>query len=158
MAFPDTGTGTEPLVTGEQIAEITQDVWASFLALELVHVPGPAAPLDGQVVAGCVHVSGEWEGSIFVECTRTHADTAAAAMFQAAPGELSEDEVADALGELTNMVGGNVKGLLPAPSKLSIPSVALGDSCHVRVPGARLVEGVLLVGESGPVRITVWEV
>ena len=158
MSVTDADTDAGPLVTGEQIAEITQDVWGSFLTLDLVHVPGPAEPLDGQVVAGCVHVSGEWEGSIFVECTRSHADAAAAAMFQAAPGELSEDEVADALGELTNMVGGNVKGLLPAPSKLSIPSVALGDHCHIRVPGARLVEGVLLVGESGPVRITVWEV
>jgi chemotaxis protein CheX len=151
-------TDAEPLVTAEQVSEIARDVWGSFLALDLVHVPGAAEPLEGSTVAGCVHVSGGWSGSIFVECTRGHADAAAAAMFAAEPGSLSEDEVADALGELTNMVGGNVKGLLPAPSTLSIPSVALGEHCHVRVPGARLVEGVLLVGESGPVRITVWEV
>ena len=34
------------------------------------------------------------------------------------------------------MVGGNIKSLLPAPSTLSIPSVAEGGETSVRMPGA----------------------
>ncbi len=37
--------------------------------------------------------------------------------------EVTEDDVADALGELANMIGGNVKSILPELSALSLPHV-----------------------------------
>ena len=151
---------TSELVTGEQVAEITRDVWGSFLSMDLEHVAADSSvatdPLSGPTMTGCVHLSGAWGGSVLVETTADHAQQAAEAMFAADPGSLSAEEVSDALGELTNMVGGNVKGLLPAPSSLSLPSVAGGESYTMRVPGAVLVVRVHLIGPAGPVRITVW--
>jgi chemotaxis protein CheX len=38
--------------------------------------------------------------------------------------EVSESEVADALGEVANMLGGNLKGMQPPGSSLSLPRVA----------------------------------
>ena len=150
-------TETTTWVTPEQIVEITRDVWSSFLSVELEPLPADdGAPLARQTVTGVVHISGEWEGTVFVETTADHAQAAAEAMFMADPGSLSPDEVSDALGELTNMVGGNIKGLLPAPNKLSLPSVAGGESYTLRVPGAVLLERVLLQGPTGPVRISLW--
>jgi chemotaxis protein CheX len=146
-----------PAVTADQVVEIARDVWSSFLGMELEPVPDDLAP-TGATVTGCVHVSGEWNGSVFLQCSAEHATAAAEAMFMAEPGSLGEDEVGDALGELTNMVGGNVKSLLPEPSRLSIPSVARGESYTVRVPGASLVDAVTLLGPAGPVSISVWEV
>lgn len=145
-----------PPVTADQITQIAQDVWSSFLQLELE--PVADLPLKGRTVTGCVHVSGEWQGSVFLEVTAEHAMAAAEAMFAADPGSLNADEVSDALGELTNMVGGNVKSLLPAPSKLSLPSVAQGESYTVRVPGAVLLDRVALGCVAGPVHIIVWKV
>lgn len=154
MSVTETET---PWVTSEQIVEITRDVWGSFLDMDLVPVgPGDGEPLGGQTLTGVVHVSGDWQGTVFVETTAAHAQAAAEAMFAADPGSLSADEVSDALGELTNMVGGNIKGLLPPPNKLSLPSVAGGESYTLRVPGALLVERVLLQGPAGPVRISLW--
>jgi chemotaxis protein CheX len=154
-----TTTEAAPAVTGEQIAEITRDVWSSFLSMELADAAGdPHASLGGQTLTGCVHISGEWDGSVFLQCSASHAQAAAEAMFAADPGSLSQDEIGDALGELTNMVGGNIKGLLPAPGKLSIPSVAGGESYTLRIPGAALVDAVTLTGEAGPVHISVWKV
>ncbi len=146
-------------VTGEQIAEITRDVWSSFLSLDLEIAPGdPRAALGGSTCTGCVHISGEWNGTVFLQCTAAHAQAAAEAMFMADPGTLGPDEIGDALGELTNMVGGNIKSLLPEPSRLSIPSVANGENYTVRVPGAVLVEAVRLIGPAGPVHVSVWKV
>jgi chemotaxis protein CheX len=147
---------TSELVTGEQVAEITRDVWGSFLSMDLEQVAADEEPLAGPTMTGCVHLSGAWGGSVLVETSADHAQQAAEAMFAADPGSLSADEVSDALGELTNMVGGNIKGLLPAPSSLSLPSVAGGESYTMRVPGAVLVVRVHLIGPAGPVRITVW--
>ena len=35
-------------------------------------------------------------------------------------------DIADALGELANIIGGNVKSLLPEPCALSLPHVLVG--------------------------------
>ena len=149
-------TLADAVVTADQITSITSDVWGSFLQLDLEQVA--EQPLAGRTMTGCVHVSGEWQGSVFLQVTVEHAAAAAEAMFAADPGSLSPDEVSDALGELTNMVGGNIKSLLPAPSKLSVPSVAEGESYTVRVPGAVLVDSVALACAAGPVHISVWKV
>lgn len=148
-----------PVVTSDQIAEITRDVWSSFLQMDLEIAPvDPRLPLSGVTSTGTVHISGEWNGSVFVQCSLEHARVAAETMFMAEPGSLGEDEVSDALGELTNMVGGNIKSLLPEPSKLSIPSVANGENYTIRVPGATLVDAVTLVGPAGQVHLSVWSV
>lgn len=147
-------------VTADQIHSIAQEVWESLLSMSLLpHPLGADAPvLEGQSMTGCVHVSGEWNGSVFLQCGTAVADAVAEAMFAADPGTLSPDEVSDALGELTNMVGGNVKSLLPAPSSLSVPSIAVGQSCSVRVPVAVLLDRVVLVCAPGPLHISVWKV
>ncbi len=157
---PDSSADDACLVTGEQIIEIAQEVWESFLSMTLLpHPLGADAPaLSGQTMTGCVHVSGEWTGSVFLQCDMEVAAAVAEAMFAADPGTLSPDEISDALGELTNMVGGNTKSLLPAPSRLSVPSIAQGESYSVRVPGAVLLHRVVLVSAPGPVHISVWKV
>ena len=126
----------------------------------LPHPLGPDAPaLEGQTVTGCVHVSGEWTGSVFLSCDLEVAAAAAEAMFAADPGSLSTDEVSDALGELTNMVGGNIKSLLPAPEprcpSRPSPSARPGS---VRIPGAVLLDRVVLLSAPGPVHISIWKV
>jgi chemotaxis protein CheX len=145
-------------VTADDIVEITRQVWSSFLLLDLLPMDVELAPLRGPRLTGVVQVSGQWRGSVVLECPLEHAVTAAEAMFAADAGTLSADEVGDALGELTNMVGGNIKSLLPVPSALSVPSVMEGDSYTVRVPGAALAVRVALVGACGPVHISVWKV
>ncbi len=159
--IPSTDTTSPDVeVTADQITEIAQEVFESFLSLALLpHPLGDDAPaLTGTTMTGCVHVSGEWNGSVFLTCALATAEGAAEAMFAADPGTLAPEEVSDALGELTNMIGGNVKSLLPAPSRLSVPSIAQGESYSVRVPGAVLLHRVVLVCAPGPVHISVWKV
>ena len=156
----DTAITDDTVVSADQITQIAQEVWESLLSMTLLpHPLGPDAPaLQGESMTGCVHVSGEWNGSVFLQCDVAVAAALAEVMFVADPGSLAEDEVSDALGELTNMVGGNVKSLLPAPSSLSVPTIAVGQACSVRVPGAVLLDRVVLVCAPGPLHISVWKV
>ena len=146
-----------PVATSD-IVDIAQEVWSSFLSMELVAVDADTAPIEGPRITGVVSISGGWQGTVVLECALAHAVRAAEAMFAADPGTLSGDEVSDALGELTNMVGGNIKSLLPAPSALSIPSVAEGESYTVRVPGAVLVDRVALQSAAGLLHVSLWKV
>ncbi len=65
------------------------------------------------------------------------------------------EDVVDALGELANVVGGNVKALLPEHGTLGLPKVA------DRLPDGHLaaaVQRVPLAWRGHPFVVTVWEV
>jgi chemotaxis protein CheX len=145
-------------LSGDDLITITQDVWSSFLDLELAAVPLEAAALPGPVLAAAVRISGAWEGSVRLECPQEHAAAAAAVMFA---GEVAGEDARDALGELANVVSGNVKSLLPAPSVLSIPSVR-GDSLDPHAdssaPAEELLCRVAFLAAPGPLHVSIWKV
>lgn len=146
----------DPPVTVQQVADIAGTVWDAFLGLTLELAPDPCSPVLGGM-SGIVTISGAWQGAVVLQCPAEHAVQAAEAMFAAEPGSLSADEVADALGELTNMVGGNLKNLLAEPSSLSIPSISGGGDSRVFVPGARPVLEVPLRCGDTHLRVTLWQ-
>lgn len=115
------------------LQELVESIWSTTVAIEAHVVTAPIAPSpDGKVLA-CVTISGAWNGAVVVECDVAGASHIAGAMLDMDPKELSEDDVRDAIGEVANVIGGNVKASLPQPSVLSLPSVARGHDCVVDV-------------------------
>ncbi len=103
---------------------LVQSVWEQVLGLEVCFDPAPAGVArPGGWLEGCVRVRGAWEGAIHLACPPALARRAAAAMFALSVPEVSVEETRDSLGELTNIVGGNLKALLPGPSTLGLPRV-----------------------------------
>lgn len=142
----------------DQIIEIAGSVWSSFLGMTLreLETSELSAPADWHSASATVHISGSWNGSVILSCSTTLARRAAAAMFEIGVDDLDDGEVADAFGELANMVGGNLKCLLPEPSQLSLPTVSLGEAHVVTVPGAGLLEHVELECDGERLHIAVW--
>jgi len=68
------------------------------------------------------------------------------------------DDVRDAMGEIVNMVGGNLKSVLPHGVALSMPSVVQGRSYSLRVCGSNLVHHQAFVTADGPFWVTLVEV
>lgn len=147
-------TLTAPVLAPEDLAAIATDVWAAFLSAEGVHalLEGPPGPTYDDTVHATVAVTGAWVGRIALTLPPEAADLAAATMLGVTDAEAAD--VADAVGELANMVGGNVKSLVPAPSTLGLPSVGRGP---VPTHSAETEEcAVDLVWLGHPVRVTVW--
>lgn len=152
------------VVSSEDVITITRDVWLSFLDLELEAVPLEAAVLSGAVMAAAVRISGAWEGSVRLECAQGYAEALAARMFSVEAGEVSGEHACDALGELANVVTGNIKSLLPAPSALSMPvcwstSTSTSTSAHDREagPASALVTRTAFIGPTGVVHVSIWK-
>lgn len=104
-----------------------------------------------KTIAACVQITGGWQGAIVLACPETFAVKAAAKMFDLAPDACSITDAQDAIAELTNMIGGNLKGLLPLdePCQLSLPAVVAGGDYNARVPGSRPINRLaLLVGDA----------
>jgi CheY-specific phosphatase CheX len=83
---------------------------------------------DDSTVVGFVEIDGPWRGRVTVSCSEQLATTITAQMFEMDPAETTKAELVDAMGEIANMIGGNVKALLPGPSKLSLPLVYHGQA------------------------------
>jgi chemotaxis protein CheX len=144
--------------SADDLEVITREVWTSFLDGDPDGLlPGASVP-DGEPgeerVTGCVHLSGAYTGSIMLQCSAPAARDAAAALFSMQPADVTQNEVVDALGELANMVGGNVKSMLPGPSALSLPAVVHGQ---LAVPGAQVVREVALSWRGESLVVSLWQ-
>ena len=147
----------ELFATDEQIVGITQDVWGSFTGKAIQVAGDEVLPDGGHVTVGCVAVTGDWQGWVLLACPTQLARTAASAMFDLPAEKLTDEEVADALGELTNMIAGNIKSLMPGPSRLSMPAVTVGASYTRRMPRAVLVNTVSLACEGVLLTVSIWQ-
>ncbi|HEY4410234.1 MAG TPA: chemotaxis protein CheX [Acidimicrobiia bacterium] len=127
-----------------ELTEITERVWSSLVEAPLLpREPGQPGPVPGaRTFTGCVQITGAWEGAVTVHCSEELARQLTAAMFMVDPADTTTEEVGDALGELANMVGGNVKALMPEPCRISLPAVADGMDYRLSVPGARPLTAV----------------
>jgi CheY-specific phosphatase CheX len=137
------------------IKDIARSIWTTLFELPLED--GDAVQLGPEsTVTSCVQIDGAWQGAVVLQCPLTLGRKLTAAMFQAdtAP-EL--DEVHDALGELANMLGGNVKALLPGPSRISLPAVAVGSDYQMSVVGTTTLTALFFTCDGEPVRVTVLE-
>ncbi|MFL6025057.1 MAG: chemotaxis protein CheX [Marmoricola sp.] len=107
----------------EDVQMLVDEVWTSFLGSDEPLLPGGPTELNVGWSAA-VTVTGEWHGLVCVELPTGLAEEVTRRML--AVQETLDEDVADAVGELVNMIGGNVKSLMPGPSVLSLPVVAAG--------------------------------
>lgn len=136
----------------EEICQVAEMVWDSVLGAPLVRMTEVPTPPE-RVVSGCIHFTGAWEGAVTIECSAEFARSAAATMFGVELAGASTSDMQDALGELTNMTGGNVKALLPEGCRLSLPTVVEGAEFTARVPGSELVTSVAFKCQGAPIVI-----
>ena len=84
------------------------------------------------------------------------ARASAANMLQLAVDDVTPGDQQDAAAELVNMIGGNVKGLLPGPSFLSLPTIVTGREFGQQIHDAEIIENVTLTSESGTLQVTLY--
>jgi CheY-specific phosphatase CheX len=128
----DTGQTSATEAVGEPNAaglqQIVMDVWTTLLGLPAEPADPASIELGGRpLLCGSIEVMGQWRGSITVTATTGMATGIAATMFDKRAADVTEDDRRDAVGELTNVMGGNFKAMLaPLESALSLPRVSPG--------------------------------
>lgn len=86
--------------------------------------------MDQHRVVAAIRISGCTEELVVVEAPAATARLIGEIMFAADPGTLAGEEVRDAVGEVVNMIGGNVKGTYDGDSQLSLPCVCEDNGVH----------------------------
>ena len=137
-----------------EIRQITEWVWSSILERELQLDPVGTWPLQraGSLLS-TVEIRGDWEGAVALQCSPQLAHRLAAAMFNLESQDTSASDTYDALGELTNMIGGNIKALLPAPAQLSLPQVADSLELPENLLGSTVLSQVSFADQGEPFHV-----
>lgn len=130
-APPSTDPTSVAVPSQDDVQAVTEEVWSTFLGHTDPLATGEATTFATEWSAS-VTIKGEWNGIVTMEMTRTGAHRVTCGMLGMDPAtdEPTDADVVDAVGELVNMVGGNVKSLVPSPSQLSLPLVATGQFAH----------------------------
>jgi chemotaxis protein CheX len=128
----------------DEIVQLTQDIFSTMLQLEITVAKAGVSRTDEARLTGCVQIAGQWKGAVIFDTPVEFARTAASIMFDMPAANAQAADLQDALAELSNMVGGNLKTLLPAPSFLSLPTVTEGKDYSLSVPGSGMVSCVRL--------------
>jgi CheY-specific phosphatase CheX len=123
------------------VVQVVEMVFSTMLGLKAEPYPMPwVRPPD--MVTAAVYFAGAWRDAVLLECTRCQARTFAQFLMSISPPATVDDDVRDALGELANMLAGNLKSVLPGGVALSMPSVIEGSDYSLQICGNRSIERV----------------
>ncbi len=139
-----------------QISAIAEDVFAALIDGEPGHLYPcePAEPADP--LYAWVDMHADVSGRVLLTVDVATAHDLARALLRLDAGEPVEDEdLVDAFGEVANVVGGNLKALLPVQGTLTLPRVGRTAPTDA---GATLVERVPLAWRGQPFDIGVWQI
>jgi chemotaxis protein CheX len=112
-----------------ELVEIVERLWQTTLALPLTYLPDarPEWPQGAALLTASIHFGGSFPAQLSLTCPRSFACSVAASMFRVQPECASREDVRDAIGEVINIVGGNLKAVASPSCQLSLPHVVDGD-------------------------------
>ncbi len=141
------------------IYDLVAMIWSTTLGMDVSALPpeGDTPWMEPSVEAE-IHITGSWRGVVVLHASRLIAARAAHQMLSLGRRSPTLEDIQDVFGEIANMTGGNIKGLLcDADARLSLPSVVLGLGYRVRVPHTRQLRRVTLSCEGEPLVVTLLE-
>jgi CheY-specific phosphatase CheX len=130
------------LVAERDVAALIDEIWLTTLGLATHRVAPETVSLPAQTdtLDGIINITGAWQATVALQVPRRLAERVASVMFQLHDTTPALEDMQDAVGELTNMLGGNIKALLPGECHLSLPAVVEGRGYTVRVPSSHIAE------------------
>ncbi len=112
------------------LLEGAKEVFETMVFMDLEESSGTDLEIDGDALQGSITFSNAIEGCLTIRCGMPCAKVVAANMLGLDPSdEIADEEVCDAIGEITNMVMGSIKSRAVAEAgelQVSIPTVVRG--------------------------------
>jgi hypothetical protein len=105
----------------DEIVRTVENVWELLLGRRVEACDPQGAVAEPPCLTGSVPIRGDWEGVVTLRCSEPLCRRLAADLFGRGPEDMESSDLRDALSELTNIIGGNLKALLPGVCRLGLP-------------------------------------
>lgn len=106
------------------LSEITRAVWETTVGR---NIDGPLEVDEPPLVWTAVDIHGTWTGTLVVGVPERLAKAVAGSMLGVPDADATLSDGREAMAEIANQIGGNLKGILPGKNQLSLPRPALSD-------------------------------
>lgn len=133
------------------MVQVTQSVFETLLNLP-VSVLETGSGIPNSPLTGAIFYAGAWQGALLLECSEQQARAWSSRLMSIE--QPTEEDARDGLGELTNVLAGNLKPLLAPGVSISTPSVVRGSDYSLHVLRGHRTERVEFSEEHGPFRVT----
>ena len=140
-------------VNTEMLSQTVASVFLNMMSLEVEVCDAPRST-DPKALLAFVRMGGSWEGALLFECGPVEACRFAARFLGIDTPAGPTNDVRDVLGELANMIGGNVKFAVASGLKLSLPTVLEGNSESLRFTGTEPDNCLAFQSQDGSFRVT----
>ncbi len=148
------------LVEERDIAVLIDEIWMTTLGLATHRIEPEQAslPANAETFDGIINITGGWQATVALQIPKPLAARVAGVMFHLNGTAPTTEDMQDAIGELTNMLGGNIKALLAGDCHLSLPAVVEGRGYTVRVPSSHIAERFAFECEGQPAVVNLMSV
>lgn len=142
-------------MNSQQLYQISNSVWGHFVSLDLRQRSDDG--LGGRTgLQFYVQVAmGEEGQSVLLGVNQAIASQLAADMFACQASDLAADDVADALGEVTNMLASQVEGFLGMKEDVGLPEHISGQQIETYWHGATVDTEAFVLADGSPVYVAV---
>jgi len=138
------------------LVQIAASVFQTMLNLDIV--PADLSwTSQSDTLTAAIYFAGTWKGAVLLECNRAQAFEFTHRLMAIDPPTTINDDVRDTMGELANMLAGNLKSVLPHGIGLSMPSVVEGTDYSLRICGSNLIDRMPFSSEVGVIWVTLIE-
>jgi chemotaxis protein CheX len=152
--LPDERELMQSEISVEMLAQIVESVFMTMMSLDVSPSDASWNPA-GDRLTSFVHLTGDWNGAVLLDCNPRQACQFAGRILSMDPPDMVDDDVRDVLGELANMIGGNMKCCMPTGVRLSMPTVMEGRDYDLRICGSQILERVAFQCAEGHFWVTV---
>jgi chemotaxis protein CheX len=111
-----------------ELRQIAEDTWRIVLGEDLEPRAETIASTDiDDCIAATAQIAGDWPLALAIYGSAAVARRATTVMFSLDNKPPKMEDVQDAMGELVNIIAGNLKGVLSGSSHLSLPTLIRGN-------------------------------
>jgi len=129
------------------VDEAVTSLFRTMLATEVA--PAEHKDTHQETVTALVGFGGGWQGAFEFECGRPEAVAFAQRFMQADDLNEFNEDVRDTVGELANVIAGNLKSVLPAGITMSAPTIIEGKDYKITVCGEKLLDSATFSTDAG---------
>ncbi|MFC1764946.1 chemotaxis protein CheX [Planctomycetota bacterium] len=149
----------EQICIADVLLESIKEIFETMIFMSVEPCGNDTPSIEGEILMGSITYKGDIEGCLGICCAMDCAKAVAANMLcMDSPDEVTEEDLADAMGEVSNMVMGSIKTRLQdtiANIELSIPSVVAGRSLRTNLgDGTSRTQVNVTVGASHVVELS----
>ncbi len=139
-----------------EINETVRDLFETMLATK-AEPTANAIPRGADTITAIMAFAGSWKGDLLLECGRVQALAFAQRFLQADDLDPHSEDVTSTVAEMSNIIAGNLKVVLPAGVSMGTPSVVEGANYDVRICGGKVINETFFVTDAGPFAIRLIE-